>query len=99
MAESFLSKAWTFIKGLPRIAWEALVVVLSILIAVLSNRERKEAEGKLDGANAAKTDAVLAQKQEDIKTQEQQVVQQGEAQKQAVPTQTPEELAKELNKV
>ena len=60
---------------------------------------KKKAEQDADVANAEKTDAVDAQKQADLKKQEEQVTQDGEAKKQEVSKQTPEELAKATSKI
>lgn len=94
-----LTKIWTFIKGLPRYAWEALIVVVSVLIAYFEISSKKKIEGKLDGAEADKKDAVLTEKQDELKRRDDEVVADGNAKKEEVANKTPEEIAKDLNKI
>lgn len=94
----FLNKVWNFLKSLPGVAWEILIVVVSVLVAVLALKGKKQAENKLEGAEAKKVDAVLEQTQKDIAKRDQEAINEGEKQKQDVPK-TPEDLARDLNSI
>lgn len=92
-----MAKLLSFLKSLPRVAWEVLLVLVSIVVAVLATRKKNEAEENLKHAEANKTDAVLEEKQREVHVREAEVVAAGEEEKKK--DLTPEELAKELNKI
>jgi len=92
-----LVKIWNFLKSLPRAAWEVVVIVVSILIALVATKKEHEAEVAKEAAQADGKDAVLAEKQAEVKKEDAQVVKEGEERKADKPG-SPEELARDLNK-
>jgi hypothetical protein len=85
------------VKSVSGKVWLGLLALFGLIVLIFKSKEVSKLEAEKQTAEAAKTDAVLAQKGADVQAEIVQVQQQAEAEKKK--TLTPEELAKELDKI